>query len=338
MEKHPAKYWTKSGSGAVVQCELCPHECKIADSAFGVCRVRGNSGGELFTNTYSQVISLSMDPIEKKPLYHFYPGAQILSTGPRGCNLKCQFCQNWDISQEDGPTSLIEPEQLVEVAVKQESLGIAYTYTEPTIAFEFVMDTAKLARKAGLKNVLVTNGYVNPKPLAELLTVIDALNIDLKAMDDGFYRKYCGARLQPVLESIRNAAASDAIVEITNLLIPGYNDSDENIRLLVDFIASVDEFLPLHFSGYYPAYRFDAPPTPTEVLLHAHRIGEEKLAYVYTGNRRMDVGFNTHCPKCGNLLVARSGFSADAPGITGNGTCSRCARSVDIAGPWTKLS
>lgn len=332
-----AEYWHKETDDAV-KCELCPHECYIKKGKRGICRVRHNEDGQLMTDAYSEVISLSMDPVEKKPLYHFYPSHDILSNGPRGCNLACGFCQNWNISQEDGSTYHIEPKDLVKLAKDHKSIGIAYTYTEPTIAYEFIIDTGRLARDKGLKNVLVSNGFVNQKPLEDLLKVVDALNIDLKSMDEDFYKKHCGARLKPVLETIRTCNELGTLVEITNLLIPGYNDSDELIRKLVDFIASVDPLIPLHFSGYYPSFKFTAPPTPSETLIKAYEIAKEKLAYVYIGNRRTDVGFNTYCPKCGNELVTRNGFSAKVTGITKDGKCDNCGRPVDIVGPWTAKS
>ncbi len=334
MSDKIAKYWHIE-EGDSIRCELCPHECFILEGKRGICRVRRNAEGELFTDAYAEVISLSMDPIEKKPLYHFYPGANILSTGPRGCNLACGFCQNWNISQEDGSTYHIEPQELAKLAQEHESIGIAYTYTEPTIAAEFVLETAKIAHKENLKNILVTNGFVKKEPLEDLLEVIDALNIDLKSMDDEFYKKHCGARLEPVLNTIRTCNEKGVLVEVTNLLIPGFNDSKENIGELVDFIESVDPFIPVHLSGYYPCYKFTAPPTPISTLIEAYRMASEKLAYVYIGNRRTDIGFDTQCPKCGNPLVSRSGFSAKMKGITNDGKCDNCDRPVDIIGQWT---
>ncbi len=337
MKDKKAEYWHALDDKRV-QCELCPHECNIAEGKRGLCRVRYNEEGELFTSAYANVISLTMDPIEKKPLYHFYPGSKILSTGPRGCNLRCGFCQNWNISQEDGPTNHIEPDDLVALALQHDSIGIAYTYTEPTIAYEFVMDTGKLAKERGLKNVLISNGFVNRKPLNELLEVIDALNIDLKSMDDDFYREHCGGRLQPVLDTIRRCSEEGALVEITNLIIPGFNDSEENIVALRDFVVSVDPNIPVHFSGYYPCYKFTAPPTPESSLIRAYEIAKEKLPYVYIGNRVTDIGYNTDCPNCGNLLVSRTGFSSKNSGVDSSGRCAKCGTYVNITGPWTKNS
>ncbi len=335
MELHPAKYWNTTDDGERVQCKLCPQNCKIGDGKRGICGVRINKGGVLLSEAYAEVISLTMDPIEKKPLYHFFPGEAILSTGPRGCNLRCDFCQNWTISQMDGPTSTVTPKQLVSLALRENSIGIAYTYTEPTIAFEYVMDCSQLAREKGLFNVMVTNGFINPEPLEDLLEVVSAFNIDLKAMDDEFYQKICSGRLQPVMDTIAAIAKSKALVEVTNLIIPGYNDSAEKIVELVDFIASLDPSIPLHFSGYYPAHRFQAPPTEVKHLRAAYEIAIEKLSYVYVGNRRTDWGNDTHCPNCGNLLVSRSGFNGHIEGIADSGRCNNCGRPTDVIGRWT---
>lgn len=337
MSDKKAEYWHALKDNRV-QCELCPHECNIAEGKRGICRVRYNKNGELFTSAYGNIISLSMDPIEKKPLYHFYPGSIILSTGPRGCNLRCGFCQNWNISQEDGATNHIEPEDLVALALEHDSIGIAYTYTEPTIAYEFVMDTSRLAKERGLKNVLISNGFVNQKPLDDLLGVIDALNIDLKSMDDDFYREHCGGRLQPVMDTIRRCSETGALVEITNLVIPGFNDSEDNIVALRDFVASVDPDIPVHFSGYYPCYKFTAPPTPETSLIRAYKIAKEKLSYVYIGNRVTENGYNTDCPNCGNLLISRTGFSSIISGIDSSGRCGKCGTDINVTGPWTKNS
>ena len=277
-----------------------------------------------------------MDPVEKKPLYHFHPGKPILSTGPRGCNLSCKHCQNWSISQADGPTNHQTPEDLIELAESKGSMGLAYTYTEPSIAFEFVLDCARKAADRGLKNVMVTNGFINPDPLADLIEVIGAFNVDLKAMDDDFYREVCGGRLQPVLDSIRDIANSPAHLEITNLIIPGYNDSEDMVREMVDFIASLSPAIPLHLSGYHPAYKLDAPPTSIETLKRAFDIASDKLHYVFAGNRRTSWGNDTLCPKCGNKLVGRGLFRSHITGITDDGRCDNCGRAVDVVGEWSR--
>jgi len=234
---------------------------------------------------YGEVVALALDPIEKKPLLHFHPGSRILSLAARGCNLHCAFCQNWSISQElDRPVRRLAPEQAVALARSEGSLGLAYTYSEPLVWFEYVRDTAKLARAAGLKNVVVTNGFIEPGPLEELVPWIDAANVDLKSMDEAFYRKVCKARLAPVLATIRRLHAAGVHLEITNLVIPGLNDADDQLRAVADFVASVDRRIPLHFSAYHPSWRLQAPPTPRETMERAARIGRALLESVHLGN------------------------------------------------------
>ncbi len=329
---HEAEFWETEGDK--IRCLLCPHRCLIAPGKSGICRVRTNRDGHLIADSYSEVISVSLDPIEKKPLFHFYPGSGVLSIGPRGCNFSCRYCQNWQVSQNSGGTLNISPERLVEEASAESAVGIAYTYTEPIVAFEFVRDTAKLARSRGLKNILVTNGYILEEPLNRLIEVTDAMNIDLKSMDQDFYRKICGGSLDPVLNTIRTVANSTVHLELTNLIITCYNDSEKQVGRLVDFVASVDPDIPVHFSGYHPAYRFNAPPTPLEILLRAKAIADRSLKYVYIGNRQTETGRDTFCPKCGNMLVSRAGYSGSIVGITPLGVCSQCGSNVDIEGPW----
>jgi len=248
--KSEARYYNQSEGH--VTCLLCPHGCRLKDGQSGLCNNRYNNKGILFTNNYGEVVSLNIDPIEKKPLYHFYPRSQILSTGPNGCNLNCAYCQNWEISNSKTITRYINPQELVELAIQNKTIGIAYTYSEPTIWFEYIMDAAKIARDNGLLNVMVTNGFINPKPLAELLPLIDAMNIDLKAYDEDFYHNICEGHLEPVLNTIKKAAAKTH-VEVTNLLITDTNDSPEHIEKLTDFLVAVDPFIPLHISRYFPA-------------------------------------------------------------------------------------
>jgi len=258
----PAKYWVKKEEG-VVQCLLCPHQCTIKPGKEGICKNKKNIEGELYAHRYGEVSAIALDPIEKKPLYHFYPGSQILSIGTVGCNFQCKFCQNYHLVEATVPTEEVEIEELISSAKRHRSVGIAYTYNEPFISFEFVLDCAVRAREAGLKNVLVTNGYYNPEPFEELLPYIDAMNIDLKSLQDDFYRRLCGGRLEPVLKTIERAH-QDCLVELTNLLVTDENDSDEDIQKLVDWIASLDPEIPLHFSRYHPMYKFTNPPTPIE--------------------------------------------------------------------------
>ena len=323
-----AKYWEKL-DGKKVKCTLCPHSCVIPEGGKGICNIRENIDGELIAAGYGRTTSLAMDPIEKKPLFHFKPGSLILSVAPNGCNLKCRWCQNWQISQEVVPTRFIAPELLVDIAIRENSVGIAFTYTEPLIWFEYIIDVAKVGKPKGLSMVAVTNGYINPEPLDELLNYIDAMNIDLKAMDDEVYRKLIGGRLEPVLNTVRTSAKR-ILIEVTNLLIPGVNDSDDQIKRLVDFIANVDPKIPVHFSRYFPAWKFNAPPTPVKTLLRAREIASKKLEYVYLGNVYIPDAEDTFCPYCGNKLVSRSGFYAKTVGITEDRKCSKCGKDVDI--------
>jgi len=269
-----------------VQCLLCPKLCKIKEGKSGFCGVRENIGNKLFSNIYSRVSSQGMDPIEKKPLYHFYPGSLILSLGTIGCNFACPFCQNWQISQEHNvPTQNMSPSEAVEKALERSSVGIAYTYSEPMIWYEYVMDTAKLAKEKGLKNVLVTNGYINEKPLKELLPFIDAMNIDLKAFDEKFYKEICKGDLGTVLKTIKIASTS-CHIEITNLVIPGFNDTTKHFENLVNWIKeNIGADIPLHFSRYFPHYKMKtSSATPIETLEQAYEIAKRKLRYVYLGN------------------------------------------------------
>ena len=281
---HEALYYDKL-AGKRVRCRLCPYECSIPPQGKGACGVRRNIDGTLYALVYGKTTGFSLDPIEKKPLYRYHPGEHILSLGTRGCNLHCEFCQNWHTSQEiDGPTQEITSEEVVERARSLDSFGIAYTYNEPFIWYEFVLDTARLAKAKHLENVLVTNGFVNIEPLKGMLPYIDAMNIDLKAFDEDFYIKICKGRLKPVLDVIKLSAAK-CHVELTNLIIPTMNDSEAVIRKMVDWIyENLGPGLPLHLSRYFPCYNMSLPPTPVETLRMAERIAKEKLKHVYVGN------------------------------------------------------
>ncbi len=269
-----------------VRCLLCPHFCLLKKGQKGKCGVRQNQNSRLYSLIYAEATSVALDPIEKKPLYHFHPGSFILSLGTKGCNLKCPWCQNWSISQGDlnCPTEKLTPKEAVDKAKELGSFGIAYTYNEPFIWYEFVYDTARLAHQEGLNNVLVTNGYVNQKPLEEIIGFIDAMNIDIKSMESNFYQKYCQGKLAPVLNTAE-FAAKRCHIEITNLIIPALNDKEENFRKLTDWIAQkLGRDTPLHFSRYFPCYKMDIAPTPIETLKEAALIAREKLRYVYMGN------------------------------------------------------
>ncbi len=323
-ELHPASYWRPEDTA--VRCELCPHRCLISEGKRGLCKVREHQKGRLFALTYGKVSAVQFDPVEKKPLYHFHPGKPILSIGSVGCNFHCGFCQNHHLVECAVPLAPVPVPDLVRAARREGAVGISYTYNEPLIWFEFVVDCAREFRKAGMANVLVTNGFVSPEPLAELLPLVDAMNIDLKSMDPEFYRRICGGSLAPVLATIEESAKATH-VEITNLLVTGENDSEESIRSVVDFVAGVDPEIPLHLSRYMPMYRFTAPPTPPERLAAAFRIAREKLPYVYVGNYPLEGAEDTACPACGAIVVRRNRYRTNPSGLTGN-RCASCSASL----------
>jgi len=328
MEPVEASHWERAD--AALKCSLCPRACCIREGKSGFCRGRVNRGGKLYAESYARVTSVAMDPIEKKPLYHFFPGSRILSIATYGCNLACEFCQNWNISQEVAPTSLLPPEEAVEAAKREKSVGIAYTYNEPLVWFEYVRDTSRLAHEAGLKNVLVTNGYINPEPMRELLPLVDAMNVDLKSMDDGFYEKLCSARLDPVLKTCELVKDS-VLLEVTNLIIPGWNDSQDALARLADWIAShLGQDTPVHLSAYSPRHRLKASPTPPDALLRAHGIFSAALHHVYVGNVYAPEHSATRCSACGATVVARAGYSVDASGMTPEGRCKGCGAENHI--------
>lgn len=324
-----AAWWTPRDDGRVT-CRLCPHGCVIAPGKRGICRVRENRDGALVPLSYGEATSIAMDPIEKKPLYHFHPGASILSVGSWGCNFRCAFCQNATISQEQAATRTLPPAEAVAMAAREDSVGIAYTYNEPLIAWEYVRDCAKAAREAGLKNVLVTNGFINPEPLEELLPWIDAMNVDVKAFHEGFYEKLCGGALAPVLATVERAAR-DCHVETTTLLIPEHNDAPKELENLAAWIADrVGPKTPVHLSAYRPQYRMTARATPVEILEHAREIFAKRLDFVYLGNVRGGGGAETVCHTCGATVVGRDGYAVETGGMNGDGTCAKCGAGNNI--------
>ncbi len=326
----PAAWWRPLPNGQAA-CDLCPVGCRLREGQTGPCGTRANRSGRMEPLHYGRIVSAAVDPMEKKPLYHFHPGKPILSVAAPGCNLHCAFCQNWSISQQPAaPTRPATPAEVVALARREGSIGIAYTYSEPLVWFEFVRDTARLARAAGLVNVVVTNGYLCPEPLAELLPLLDAANIDLKSMDDRFYRKVCKAQLAPVLAAIGQFHAAGVHVELTNLVIPGHNDGPEQIDALVDFVADLDPGIPLHFSAYHPAWKLDAPPTPRATLERAHGQARRRLAHVYLGNTTGSLGRDTCCAGCGAVVVERTGRGARVR-LT-DGGCPDCGRPAGIVG------
>lgn len=287
MVQHKKAMYFNKIEESKVHCYLCPHNCVIKPGALGVCRARKNIDGELYSMNYGEITSMALDPIEKKPLYRFYPGSMILSIGTFGCNLKCSFCQNWTIAHEDVQTAGITPDEAVEKAKEltgMGNIGIAYTYNEPSIWYEFVYETCKLAKSKGLKNVLVTNGFIGKEPLLELLPYVDAMNIDVKAYTAKFYNEICKATLDDVKDTVRTAAEK-CHIELTTLVIPDLNDSIEEIEQLSKWIASISPDITLHLSRYFPNYKLThIPPTPKNTLLKARDKALEYLKFVYLGN------------------------------------------------------
>jgi pyruvate formate lyase activating enzyme len=321
-----------------VQCGLCCHRCLILPGRRGICAVRENRDGILYSLVYDKVIARNIDPIEKKPLFHFLPGSRSFSIATPGCNFRCKHCQNADISQlphDRGGIILgedVSPASLVETARRNRCSSISYTYTEPTIYFELAYDTARLAVEAGLKNVFVTNGYITPEALKEIRPYLHAANIDLKGFREEFYRNICGAKLQPVLDAIRLYREYGIWIEITTLVIPGHNDSDEELAGIARFIKSVGEDIPWHVSRFHPTYKLiDEPSTPAETLQRARRIGQQEgLRYVYEGNIPGE-GEDTLCWSCKKTLIERFGFSVQTNTIA-DGKCSHCRAKID--GVW----
>ena len=318
-----------------VSCFLCQRRCYIKSGEWGWCKVRQNSRGKLYSRNWGKCAAFCVDPIEKKPFYHFMPGTRAFSFAACGCSFSCLHCQNWDISQpkeiigQDAP-----PEELAGKAARLGAEGMAYTYTEPTIFYEYAKDTAKIARKKGLYNVFVTNGYMTPEAIKGM-DFIDASRIDLKAFTDKFYKEVCGgAYLEPVLKSIK-LLHRKMHVEVITLLIPTLNDSDDEIRALSDWVAQLDRDVPLHFTGYYPANKMTIRPTPVETLERARKIAlDAGLNYVYTGNRPGDEGENTYCPKCREKVIRRWGMEFLESRLKEGNKCPECGFSLPIVCDW----
>jgi pyruvate formate lyase activating enzyme len=319
-----------------VRCLLCGHTCVIRPGRRGICRVRENRDGQLVSLVYDRVISIHGDPIEKKPFFHFLPGSSSLSIATVGCNFRCEFCQNFSISQyprqyEDFPGDALAPEEIVDIAAGRGFRSISYTYTEPTIYFELAYDTGVLARRRGLRNNFVSNGFMTPQAIEKMSDFLDAANIDLKSFSDEFYRTYCGARLQPVLDSIRRLRAAGVWVEVTTLVIPGLNSERDELRQIAGFLAEVDPAIPWHVSAFHPDFHMtDRPRTSVRHLEMALEAGREAgLKYIYSGNMAGHPAESTYCPHCGELVVERRGF-----GVLRNRleepVCPACRGEIDI--------
>lgn len=331
---HEALLYEKE-TGNRVSCGLCAHRCRIVPGDRGACGTRENREGTLYSLVYGAIIAENVDPIEKKPLFHLLPGSRSFSIATTGCNFRCTFCQNNEISQMPRETGRIAgrertPEEIVEMAVLSRSKSIAYTYTEPTVYFEFAFDIAGIARGKGLKNLFVTNGYMTPEMLELVAPRLDAANVDLKAFRDDFYKKQCGARLQPVLDSLRKMKELGIWVEVTTLLIPGLNDGDEELGELAAFLVSLGAETPWHISRFHPQYRMtQTPPTPASSIHRAAEIGKSAgLKYVYSGNMPGDRGENTLCARCGRLLIGRHGFAIERLALKGS-ACPDCGTPLD---------
>ena len=324
--------WYEREANSFVRCRLCPHECHIGPDRRGKCLGRVNYDGTLYAETYARPASIAMDPIEKKPLYHFAPGGQILSIGTYGCNLRCKFCQNCEISFQRTPTESLGIEELVTAAKARESIGIAFTYNEPVIWFEFVKDCAAACRTAGLSTVMVTNGFINPEPLEELLPLIDAMNIDLKSFRPEFYRDVCGGALEPVKATLKRAVKS-CHVEITNLIIPGHNDGARECSDMAEWIAAeLGAEVPFHLSAYSPRHQFQARPTSAADLAAIKPLFDKHLKYVYLGNIAIPGAADTVCPACHETAVRRVGYSVDPAGMTKDGRCAACKQTLGMHG------
>lgn len=320
-----------------VRCLLCPHHCILGDNQVGICSVRQNIKGKLYSLNYDRVAATHSDPIEKKPLYHFLPASTSFSIATMGCNFKCNFCQNHSLSRVEDAGNIygesIPPEQLVKTALKSRAQSISYTYTEPTIYFELMLETAKLAKDSGLKNVMVTNGYMSSEALEMIAPYMDGANVDLKAFTEDFYKKYCGARLAPVLDTIKAMKQKGIWVEVTTLLIPGLNSDQAELKQLLSFILSVDTAIPWHVSRFYPQYKLtDISPTDPGTIFDILEIAKEMgLQYLYAGNIRSGQWENTYCPQCKSLLIERQGYFTRILDLS-NGKCGSCGHS--IPGVW----
>lgn len=325
MLNKEALFYSKDGETA--DCFLCPHHCGIRPGKVGICGARQNVGGTLYTENYGKLTAYNLDPVEKKPLYHFHPGKRILSVGSFGCNLKCSFCQNYAIAHGKPGFIYMLPEELADKAAEIEgNIGIAYTYNEPSIWYEYVLETAKAIKGIGMSNVLVTNGFIGGQALEGLLPYIDAMNIDVKSFNESYYMDVCKGKLKPVLDTVKRAAPR-CHIEITTLVVGGLNDDLEEMKEMGGWVGAISADIPVHLSRYYPAYKMDRPPTPVESLIKAREVLEQFLNYVYIGNVP-GIDNSTYCPSCGARIIERNGY-ASGPGLDG-GACYRCGKHISI--------
>lgn len=329
----PARYWTRLDDGQI-RCDVCPRRCRLQDGQRGLCFVRARDGDGLVLTTYGRSSGYCIDPIEKKPLNHFLPGTPVLSFGTAGCNLTCRFCQNWDISKSRELQTLSDeapPERIARAAIELDCRSVAFTYNDPVIFLEYAIDTAIACREAGIQTVAVTAGYIEPEPLSELQSHLDAANVDLKAFSSAFYKKLCTAELGAVLEALEFLVQeTDVWIEITTLLIPDENDSDAELHAASQWVADrLGPDVPWHFTAFHPDYRMlDKPATPATSLTRARDIARSYgLRYVYTGNVRDEEGGSTRCHACGEILVGRDGYRLTKWGLDADGCCRHCGMS-----------
>jgi len=332
---HPAMHW-EARAGGMVRCGLCPHRCMLSEGQIGICRARKNEGGKLYSLVYGKLAAAHVDPIEKKPFFHVLPASKSFSIATPGCNMRCLFCQNWEIAQAfpwDVQTTDVAPDQVVEAALKSGARSIAFTYTEPIIYYEYMLDIAKRARQRGLKTVVVSNGFINPEPLKELLEFIDAYKVDLKAFNDRFYDEFTGGDLESILRTLKIIRESGVWLEIVTLLVPGQNDSEEEVRKLARWVKeNLGPDVPLHFSRFHPQHKLRTlPPTPVQTVIRAREIAvEEGLHYVYTGNVRHPEGESTYCPETGELAIERQGYFV----VRNNLKDGKCPSGCRVPGVW----
>jgi len=312
-----------------VQCKLCPHNCVLKEGRSGICRVRINQAGKLTTEVNGFVSSINFDPIEKKPLYHFHPGTTILSIGTYGCNLRCFFCQNCSISQTAAEPELFRnyytPQQIISLALKKPgNMGIAFTYNEPVVWYEYMYDIARLAKQSGLKTVMVTNGFINTEPLTALIEYMDAFSVDLKAFNEEFYAKVTSSKLEPVKETLKQISRSGKHLEVVNLVIPGLNDDDASFAAMIKWIArELGPETVFHISRYFPHHKLTTEATPISSINRLKRLAEKYLNYVYSGNIYAESN-NTYCKQCNNLLITRHFYTVSISGLDAEDRCKAC--------------
>lgn len=333
MQIMEAQFYEKIENNKV-RCTLCPHYCTLSEGKTGICKVRTNISGKLISENYGKISGYHFDPVEKKPLYHFYPGKDILSIGSVGCNLHCRFCQNHEIAQtgvhDYGYIRDLSSGAIVNAALRQKNnIGIAYTYNEPLVFYEFMRDTALNAKQNGLKNVMVTNGFINPEPLQKLIHFIDAFSVDLKAFTDDFYKKITSSHLNPVTETLKTIKKSGKLLEITNLVIPTLNDDEQKFKEMVLWIKNeLGEDTVLHISRYYPMYKMNIEATQAKKLLRLFDIASDHLNFVYIGNLPSVKGQNTYCPNCKKQVIERNGYYTNITGLDKKGNCTHCGRKI----------